>query len=35
MGKFSVEEKLKAVLRYLNENESARSISRELGVMHG
>jgi len=34
MGKFSVEEKLKAVLRYLNGNESTRLISREIGVMH-
>lgn len=34
MAKFSVEEKLKVVLRYLNGNESARSIAREIGVMH-
>lgn len=34
MAKFSAEEKLKVVLRYLNGNETARSIAREIGVMH-
>lgn len=34
MAIFSVEEKLKIVLRYLNGNEIARSIAREIGVMH-
>jgi len=35
MAKFSAEEKLKAVIRYLNGNESLRDIAKDIGVMHG
>ena len=34
MSKFSAEEKIKAVLRYINGNESARSIEKDIGVQH-
>lgn len=34
MAKFSSEEKLEAVKRYLNGNESVRNIAREIGVAH-
>ncbi len=34
MAKFSVEEKLEAVKRYLNGNESTRDIGKEIGVTH-
>ncbi|MEG0386119.1 MAG: transposase, partial [Solibacillus sp.] len=34
MAKFSTEEKLQAVARYLNGNESYRTIGKSIGVTH-
>ena len=34
MAKFSAEEKLQAVARYLNGNESYRTIGKSIGVNH-